>query len=341
MMNKKPICSIIVPVYNEEPNLLELYTRLVQVTDALKGHRWEFILIDDGSTDRSLEIISDLHVRDSRVKALSLSRNFGSHVAIAAGLDHVHGDITIIMASDLQDPPELLGSLLDKWHEGYQVVWASRESRDDPLTKRLASTMFYKFIRRIALPNYPEQGTGSFCLLDRQVVNALRQFPERNRVTFGLISWVGFRQTQVSYQRAQRFAGHSKWGASKLIKTGLDATVMFSYLPLRMIMYLGMLVSFSSFLFTLYIIAHALVAGTRVSGWPSIMVIMLMLGGVQLIVLGVLGEYLWRSLEEGKQRPLYIIQRSIGFTPDAPTDYVDVQPTCQAQNQSIVDTATI
>ena len=312
MTHRPNLLSMVIPVFNEEANLVEFHRRLSQVAESQECE-WEFIFVDDGSDDQSFETMHQFHKLDPRVKALKFSRNFGSHMAIVAGLDYCHGDAVIIMSADLQDPPEVIPAFLGKWREGYQVVWGARESRKDSLARKVLASVFYKIIRRIALPNYPTGGTGSFCLMDRKVVDSFRQCPERNRVTFALISWSGFEQANVSYQRASRFAGKSKWTTAKMVKTAIDSIVSFSYMPIRMISYLGIIISFFSFLGVIYVIVTWALWGATVVGWPSLMVVILFLGGVQLIVLGIVGEYLWRIHEETKQRPLYILSDKIGL----------------------------
>jgi glycosyltransferase involved in cell wall biosynthesis len=312
LRQRKNLFSVVVPVFNEEANLVEFHRRLSKAIEKEKGE-WEFIFVDDGSDDQSFETIHKLSKLDRRVKALKFSRNFGSHVAIAAGLDYCHSDAAIIMSADLQDPPEVIPAFLRKWREGYQVIWGARESRRDTWTRRVLAGIFYGLIRKIALPNYPRGGTGSFCMMDRMVVNSFRQCQERNRVTFGLVSWAGFKQTEVPYQRATRLAGKSKWTIGKMVKNAIDSIVSFSYVPIRLISYLGMVISLAGFLAIIYLIVARLFWGQGIVGWTSLMVMVLFLGGVQLIVLGVIGEYLWRIHEEVKQRPLYIVSKEIGL----------------------------
>jgi len=307
----KPICSIIIPVCNEEGNLPVLYEQLLAVTEK-EPLRWEFIFVDDGSSDGSFSLLKKLHSDDERVKALRFSRNFGSHVAIAAGLQVAAGDVAIIMAADLQDPPQVIHKFLERWRESYQVVWGVRSSRQDPLLRRLFATVFYWLIRRLALPTYPAQGTGSFCLIARQVIDMFGSFKERNRVTFGLIAWTGFRQTEVAYERPKRRVGQSKWPLGRQVKAAIDTFLAFSYAPVRCISLLGIVISLCSFALAFYVIAKWWLAGTRVLGWPSLIVSVLFLGGLQLVALGILGEYLWRILAEVRGRPLFIVRERLG-----------------------------
>lgn len=308
----RPLCSLVVSVFNEEENLEPLYDAVIQAVEPLNAD-FEMIFVDDGSTDRSYEIIKELHRRDPRVRALRFSRNFGAYAADAAGFHHARGDVAVQMAADLQDPPELLGPLLEKWREGYDIVWAVREQREDPFLKRLLAQAFYKLLRRVALPQYPERGTDGFGLLDRRVVDQYCRFKERNRLGSLLLSWSGFRQTEVPYHRPPRRAGSSKWGFAKRIEAAVDAFVSFSYLPIRLVSYLGLLISLGSFGFGAYIVVQRLFFGVGGPGWPSVMAVGLFLGGVQLVVLGVLGEYIWRIAEEVRGRPLYIVMDSLGM----------------------------
>jgi len=315
---QQPMASAVVPCMDEEESLEAFYERVSAILGAEFGDRWEIVFVDDGSTDRTGEIIAELNRRDPRVRGLRLSRNFGSHVAIAAGLDHASGDLAVVLAADLQDPPEVIPQFVERWRDGADIVWGARETREDPLARRLFARLFYGTIVRSALPSIPRTGTGSFCLIDRLVIDAFRRFQERNRLTFGIISWAGFRQDQVPYRRAARHAGRSKWSLGQLVKTAIDTFVSFSYVPLRLISYLGILVSVLSFAFGIYVVIDYVVAGTTLRGWPSLMAAILFLGGAQLVTLGVLGEYLWRTSEESKRRPLYFVREGIGALPSYP-----------------------
>ena len=315
-MADHPTASAIVACLNEEETLDAFYERTSKVLDELFEGRWELVFVDDGSTDRTVSVIKRLREADPRVRAVRLSRNFGSHVAIAAGLDHVRGDVAIILAADLQDPPEVIPELVARWREGYEIVWGAREARDDPVMRKLFARLFYGLVRRTALPGIPSTGTGSFCLIDRAVVDSFQSFGERNRLTFGIISWSGFSQAQVPYRRAPRHAGKSKWSFGQLVKTAIDTFVSFSYVPLRFISYFGLVLSLIAFAFAVYVVIEYFAKGTSLKGWPSLMAAILLLGGVQLLTLGVVGEYIWRISEESKRRPLYIVRERIGV--DAP-----------------------
>jgi glycosyltransferase involved in cell wall biosynthesis len=310
---ERPRASAIVPCLNEEETIETFYERVSTVLDALFEERWEIVFVDDGSTDRTMAVIGELHRRDPRVHALRLSRNFGSHVSIAAGLDHVDSDLAIILAADLQDPPETIPKLVERWRAGFEVVWGARSTREDPIMRRIFARLFYGLIRRTALPRIPSTGSGSFCLIDRAVIESFQRFPERNRLTFGIISWSGFAQTEVPYQRAPRHAGRSKWSFGQLVKTAIDTFVSFSYLPLRLISYFGFVISILAFAFALYVIAEHFVVSSNLRGWPSLMAAILFLGGVQLLTLGVVGEYIWRISEESKRRPLYLVRERLGI----------------------------
>lgn len=313
-----PLVSIVVPVFDEEANLQQFHDAVSAVMRSIAACDWEFVFVDDGSRDRSFGVIEELHSRDHRVTALRFARNFGSHVAIAAGIDYCHGDCAVIMAADLQDPPVVLREFIARWREGYDVVWGARSGRDDGVLRGWFMKAFYAAVRRFAIPTYPKGGTGSFCLISRKVVETFRQCAERNRLTFGLIAWSGFRETQVPYHRPPRAAGSSSWTFGRLVKSAIDTFISFSFLPIRAISYFGLVVSLLSFVFGFYVVINKLVYGTGVQGWTSVMLAVLVLGGVQLTMIGVLGEYLWRILDETRGRPLYVIDRSIGFPSTQP-----------------------
>lgn len=307
------LLSLVVPVHNEEANLQRLYGELNAALRGVDNLSWEFVFVDDGSTDRSFAMLQELHAADPSVRVLRFPRNFGSHVAIAAGLDHCRGDAAAIMAADLQDPPDLLPSFIAQWRAGHQIVWGARQGRDDGVIRSRVMRVFYRLVRRFAIPTYPVGGTGSFCLIGRPVVETFRECRERNRLTFGLIAWSGFPQTQVLYHRPARAAGRSSWTTGRLIKSAVDLFAAFSFAPIRAISYFGLLVSLASFLAGFYLLVNKVIYGTKVEGWTSVMVAVLVLGGVQLTMIGVLGEYLWRVAEEARARPLYVLERQLGF----------------------------
>jgi polyisoprenyl-phosphate glycosyltransferase len=309
----KPLISIVVPVFNEQANLPRLHAEVTSTLRSVGEFDWEFVFVDDGSRDRSFQVLEELRAHDPSVRALRFPRNFGSHVAIAAAIDHCHGDAAVVMAADLQDPPSLLPAFLAKWREGFDVVWGARSGRDDGALRGWAMNRFYALVRRFAIPSYPQGGTGSFCLIGTPVIAAFRQCTERNRLTFGLIAWAGFRETEVPYHRPQRLAGTSAWTTGRMVKAAIDTFVSFSFLPIRLISFFGLAFSALSFLFGFYVLVNKIVYGTKVAGWSSVMLAVLVIGGVQLLMIGVVGEYLWRILDEARARPLYIVERSLGL----------------------------
>lgn len=310
-MSRQKLGSIVVPCYNEEANILEFHEA---VTSAIKKMQmpFEIVFVDDGSTDSTFEMIWSLAEKDSRVKCLQLSRNFGSHSAILAGLHSATGDFAVMISADLQDPPEVIPEMVARWEEGYHVVWAVREGRDDPVLKKLLAGCFYWLLRRIALPDYPAKGM-DYGLFDRRVLDALKGFTEVNQFLTGSIVWLGFRQTEIPYLRQARTRGVSKWPVGKRIKTALDAIVSFSYFPVRFISYSGMAICLLSFLYAVFLVFRKVFLGLGGAGWPSLMVAVLFLGGTQLIMVGILGEYLWRGVDHARKRPPYIVMERIGF----------------------------
>ena len=307
MNTASPRYSIVAPIYNEEGNIPELYQRVREVMDQT-GEPWELVLVDDGSRDRSRELISELAQKDSRVRPVIFARNFGHQIAVTAGLDYSRGDAVVIIDADLQDPPEVILDLIEKWKEGYEVVYATRAEREgETWFKLFTAAAFYRLIQRITDVDIP-MDTGDFRLLDRKVVEVLNQMRERHRFLRGMSVWVGFRQTGVEYQRAERYAGETKYPLSKMIQFASDAITSFSYFPLQLAMYLGFITA------GLSIIAIPVVIALRLAGWhafqgqASTLIAVLFLGGVQLISLGILGEYVGRLYDEAKGRPLYILR---------------------------------
>jgi len=311
----RPLIAIVVPVFNERDNLRLFHEAVAAVIATMPDYDWEFMFVDDGSRDGSFDVLRDLRASDPRVQALRFSRNFGSHVAIAAGIDYCRGDVAIVMAADLQDPPSLITDFVERWRGGYDVVWGARTGRDESALRAYGMSLFYRLVRRFAIPTYPEGGTGSFCLISRPVIDAFRQCQERNRLTFGLVAWSGFRETSVPYHRPRRLIGSSSWTVRRMVKAAIDTFISFSSLPIRTISMLGLLVSALSFVFGVYVFINQIFFGTRVMGWTSVMLAVLVLGGVQLLMIGVLGEYLQRILDEARARPLYLIERTLGVAP--------------------------
>ena len=308
-----PDYSFVVPVYNEEDNLEELHRRVDAVMAKLDGPS-EVLLVDDGSSDRSWELMLALNQRDPRWKALSLSRNFGHQIAITAGVDHSRGRAVIIMDADLQDPPELALELAARWREGYEVVYGIREERaEEPEWKKRSTHIYYRLLRRMTELQIPADA-GDFRLVDRKAVDAVGGLRESNRYLRGLFTWVGFRQIGVPYSRPGRHAGVTKYPFRKLAKLAADGVVSFSNVPLRMALNLGFLVSIGAFLVGIVSIALKLGGVFSPPGWASQVVFTSFLGGVQLIVIGVMGEYVGRIYEEVKRRPLYFLSDSRGIT---------------------------
>ena len=310
----QPIYSLVIPIYNEEENITEMYRRLHHIMEQLDGDV-ELILIDDGSRDRSLSMMRELHHHDHRVHYLSLARNFGHQIAVTAGLNFVKGKCIIVMDADLQDPPELILSMIDKWHQGYQVVYAQRLSRQqESLLKRLTAYLFYRILRRLAKVDIPVD-TGDFCLMDRQVVDILNAMPERNRYIRGLRAWVGFRQTSVLFERSPRFAGDVKYTFGKSLSLAIDGIISFSIVPLRLATYLGLLSAAIALIMILLVLYWRIFTPvSHLIGYTLITISMFFLGSVQLICIGILGEYIGRIYEEVKGRPLYTLRESGGFT---------------------------
>lgn len=312
---QRPTISIVAPVYNEEVVLPELYRRVAAVMDGM-GEPWELVLVDDGSRDGSAAQIARLHEQDSRVKGVSFSRNFGFQIAATAGLDHASGDAVILTDADLQDPPEVYPEMIAKWREGYDVVYGVRASREgETWFKLFTAKLFYRLIYRITSINIPLD-TGDFRLMDRRVVDAIRRMPERNRFLRGMVPWVGFRQTGVEYHRASRYAGESKFNSvRRMLPFAVDAITSFSYLPLQLAMILGFIIAaLSGVAIFAVILLRLLGPGTPLSGQATTLVAVLFLGGVQLICLGIVGEYLGRIYDEVKGRPMYLIQQAWGLS---------------------------
>ena len=306
------LLSIIIPSYNEEENLPVLYERLKHVAEALE-HTFEFIFVDDGSSDGSFQFLEDLARKDSRVKVIKFSRNFGSHAACLAGLAKATGDACTFLSADLQDPPEMIATLISEWAKGYEVVFGIREWGKE--SSRLFQKIYYKAVRRFALRNMPETGTDVF-LIDRKVVDTVVSIREKNTSIFGLILWSGFKQTIVQYRKGTRQKGISKWTLGKKIKLFIDTFVSFSYIPLRLISVVGIMLAFMGFLYAFFIVFNRLFFSVPVEGWASLMVVLLVVSGTQLVFLGILGEYLWRNFDETRKRPPFIIDRMIGFNTD-------------------------
>lgn len=307
--DERPVVSIVVPLYNEQGNVDELLRRIYAIAIDLTGHpTFEVVLVDDGSKDRTLELASAAAGRYPGLVVVSLSRNFGHQIAATAGLDVASGDAVVLMDGDLQDPPELIAQFIAKWREGYDVVYATRKTRkgESPF-KLLTARLFYRIIKRLTNVSIPVD-TGDFRLMSRRVVDALAQTREKNRFLRGLVSWVGFHQTGVEYERDQRYSGSTKYPFSKMLRFALDGITSFSEIPLRGATYFGFTTSGAAFIYALIVLILKLFFHKDyLPGYPSIIVSILFLGGVQLITIGILGEYVGRIYDEVKSRPLYLV----------------------------------
>jgi dolichol-phosphate mannosyltransferase len=311
-MSRSRLVTIVVPAMNEEENVLPFYDAVREVTDSIADVEWEMVFVDDGSTDRTLELLLALREKDERIRVVQFSRNFGSYAALRAGFEYASGDAVITISADLQDSPELFHSFVEHWREGYHIVWGVRSGRDDPWAKKMLAGLFYRLIRRLALPNLPAEGMDCG-LFDRKVIEAFCRIPDRNTITFMTIYWMGFRQTSVPYHRRQRRFGESKWPFRKRMQAAIDVITAFSFLPIRVSAYLGLIVSVTSFIAAFVVLFNRLVLNLGDLGWPSLMIVILFLGGVQLVMLGMFGEYLWRISLEVRGRPQYIVMQEIGF----------------------------
>jgi dolichol-phosphate mannosyltransferase len=316
-VKRRPLLSVVTPAYNEQSNLPILYERLFNVLVSIDVD-WEWIVVDDHSGDRTFTAVGEIAGRDPRVHAVRFARNFGSHTAITCGLHHARGDCAVIMAADLQDPPEVLPVLLKKWLADVQVVWAVRTRREGEKASTIGYSRLYHMLMRhvVGLKEMPPTGA-DFFLVDRYVLDAFRQFKESNVSIMALISWMGFRQETITYDKQARIHGNSGWTLKKKLKLLVDSITSFTYLPIRLMSYLGFFVAFAGFIYAGIVIANSL-AGHPVEGWSSLMVVILIIGGIQMLMMGVLGEYLWRALDESRGRPRYLIEA----TTDAQADNV-------------------
>ncbi len=306
-MASKPTYTIIAPIYNEIDNIQTLYQRVCEVMDST-GEPWEFVMVDDGSSDGSTAAILELQKKDAKIVPVIFARNFGHQIAVSAGLDYSQGEAVTIIDADLQDPPEVILDLIEKWKEGYEVVYATRSSREgETWFKLFTASAFYRLIQRITDVNLP-MDTGDFRLLDRKVVNVMGQMREKHRFLRGMSVWIGFRQTGVAYERAERFAGETKYPLKKMFKLASDAITGFSYFPLQLATYLGFFITGISFLAVLALIILRLAGSQFLIGQAAVLILVLFLGGVQLLSLGMLGEYIGRLYDEAKDRPLYIVR---------------------------------
>ena len=312
-----PLLSVVVPVKNEQAAIQPFVERVSAILDSVAADEsWEMLFVDDGSTDQTLAAIIAANMREPRIRALSLSRNFGKEAALSAGLDHARGRAVIPMDVDLQDPPEVLPEMIAKWRDGFEMVLGVRRSRgQDSFAKRVTAGLFYRAHNLVSSDKIPENA-GDFRLLDRKVVDAIRALPERNRFMKGLFAWAGFKQAAVEYDRVERETGKGKFGYWKLWTLALDGITSASTVPLRIWSYVGALVALFALGYAGFIAVRTMVFGNPVPGYASIIVSVLFLGGIQLISLGVLGEYVGRILTETKQRPLYVVRATVGIESD-------------------------
>lgn len=302
-----PQLTVIVPAYNEAAVLETFHQRLTQVLDRLPLSS-SVLYVDDGSSDATWAIVKALAAKDPRVGALKLSRNFGKEAAMTAGLDEVDAEAVVVIDADLQDPPELIPALVEQWHAGYDVVYATRTTRaGETGFKRFTSAAFYRAMEKLSDTPVPRD-TGDFRLMSRRALDALRQLRERQRFMKGLFAWIGYRQTAVHYERDPRHAGDTKWNYWRLARLAMEGITSFSTAPLRLATWTGLSASILAFAYGLWVLAKALLYGDPVRGYPTLMLVILFLGGVQLLALGVIGEYLGRNYAESKQRPLYFIE---------------------------------
>jgi len=313
LSSMQPLISVVFPVYNEIENLDALVTRVNPVLEEAALGSFEVVFVDDGSRDGSAEMLDVINERDGRYKVVHFSRNFGHQAALQAGLDAARGRCVVLMDADLQDPPELVTQFLEKWGEGYEVVYAVRKKRKENILKRTAYAGFYRTMRIIAEIDAPLDA-GDFCLMDRRVVDTLVALRERNRFLRGLRSWVGFKQIGVEYERDARNAGEPKYTFRKLVALALSGYVGFSSFPLRLASWLGLSSASAGFLMAIWVILSRVFAFNVPQGWASTIAIILFVGGVQLIMLGVIGEYLGRVYDEVRQRPLYVVSNRVGFS---------------------------
>ncbi|MEO5721582.1 MAG: glycosyltransferase family 2 protein [Chthoniobacterales bacterium] len=315
------LISVVIPCFNEAPVLREAHRRLAGVAVGVPDAQFEFLFVDDGSSDETAAILHELSLGDERVRGLRLSRNFGQQIATTAGLEHAAGDAVVLIDADLQDPPEVIAEMITRWREGYHVAYAVRTERPGETAFKLWSAKaFYSLVNRVSQVPIPSD-TGDFRLMDREVVNAILRMPERDRFLRGMVSWVGFRQIAVPYRREARFAGETKYPLLKMLRFAADGVISFSFAPLRLAVWTGFFVIGLALLGIIYAVVLRFFADPSqwVRGWASIFVAVLFMGGVQLISLGIMGEYVGRIYGEVKQRPLYFVRERFGFheTPGA------------------------
>ncbi len=309
-----PTFSVVVPAFNEAEGIAAFHERLSQVMQAL-GETWEVVYVNDGSRDRTLAVLERLRRGDGRIALVNLSRNFGKEIATTAGLDHALGEAVVVIDADLQDPPEVIPALVAAWRDGFDMVYAQRRMREgETWLKKLSAALFYRVMQTLGEVQLP-RNAGDFRLMSRRAVDALLQLREQHRFMKGLFAWIGFASIAVPYDRAPRAAGRSKWSYWRLWNLALEGITSYTVMPLKVATYLGLVVSVFAAIYGGAIVLRTLIVGNRVPGYPSLMAVILFLGGTQLMTLGVIGEYLGRVFNETKQRPLYVVER---YTPSDP-----------------------
>ncbi len=300
--------TILIPAYNEEAVLTQLYERLNTLAKTTPKYNFEFLFINDGSRDRTLPILKDLSKKDPRISYVNLSRNFGKESAMLAGFDYATGGATVIIDADLQDPPELIPRMIKFWEEGYDDVYAKRRSREgESWFKKKSSSLFYKLLQKSTNVDI-QVDTGDFRLLDKRAIDALREIRESQRYTKGMFSWIGFKKKEITYDRDPRAAGETKWNYPKLVNLAIDGITSFTTAPLRIASFAGIIISLFAFIFIIVIVFKTLMFGDPVAGWASTMAVILFLGGVQLLSIGIIGEYIGRIFDEVKNRPVYFVE---------------------------------
>ena len=307
---KEVICSVVIPAYNEEAVIQVTYERLKEVMNS-SGVSYELVFVNDGSKDNTMQILREIAKKDEQVKVLDFSRNFGHQIAITAGMDYAEGDAIVVIDADLQDPPEIILQMLEKWREGYEVVYGKRIKRKgETFFKKITARIFYRTLNKLTDVDIPVD-TGDFRLIDRKVCDALMKVNERNRYMRGIISWLGFKSTPVEFVRHERYAGETKYPLKKMFKFATDAIMSFSYKPLKLASFIGALISIAAFLYLIYVVIIGLFTDQTIQGWASTVAIMLFFNGIILLMLGIIGEYIGRIYDEAKGRPLYLIRETI------------------------------
>jgi dolichol-phosphate mannosyltransferase len=325
-MNDRPRYSIVAPIYNEEGNIQVLYDRICQVMDST-GESWELVTVNDGSRDRSLELLEELAKKDSRIKVVNFARNFGHQIAVTAGLDYTSGEAAVVIDADLQDPPEMILEMIERWKAGYQVVYAVREQRKgESWFKLMTAKIFYRLIYRITDVDIPLD-TGDFRLMDRKVVDALGAMREHNRFIRGMTSWIGFKQTGITYVREARHSGETKYPLRKMVRFAMDAVTGFSYFPLQVMIYVSLILGILAVLAIPIISVLRIVLGTEfLGGQVTTIVLLLLLSSFQLFFLFIMGQYVARIYDETRNRPLYIVASEVGFKVEEPVKTHEVTP---------------